>query len=240
MADPQALVVAVAAAHAVEHVGPARGPAQPRPGRRPPGHRAQEQPAALAIWNGARRRARRRRGRGPGAPARRPLPGGASSGTARVRVPSRPRGGWVDQQYLPDALVGRTGTSRPRRTASRRRSAPVAARRGRRPAQRDPSVARRAADDHRRGPSGDGHARDDLERFDRVLGSAEAIGDAMAGSGRVARTALSAPMIKAPVWRPGPRARCAGCAGRGDGGRRWSGYRGRPPSPDDRRNRRRA
>lgn len=39
-------------------------------------------------------------------------------------------------------------------------------------------------------------ARSDLERFDRVLGSAEAIGDAVAGSGRVARTAFSAPVIK--------------------------------------------
>lgn len=38
-------------------------------------------------------------------------------------------------------------------------------------------------------------ARTDLERFDRVLGSAEAIGDAV--SGRVARTAFSAPVIKA-------------------------------------------
>lgn len=38
-------------------------------------------------------------------------------------------------------------------------------------------------------------ARSDLERFDRVLGSAEAIGDAV--SGRVARTAFSAPAIKA-------------------------------------------
>ena len=38
-------------------------------------------------------------------------------------------------------------------------------------------------------------ARVDLERFDRVLGSAEAIGDAV--SGRVARTAFSAPAIKA-------------------------------------------
>ena len=38
-------------------------------------------------------------------------------------------------------------------------------------------------------------AREDLERFDRVLGSAEAIGDAV--SGRVARTAFSAPAIKA-------------------------------------------
>jgi hypothetical protein len=40
-------------------------------------------------------------------------------------------------------------------------------------------------------------ARSDLVRFDRVLGSAEAISDAVAGSGRVARVALSAPMIKA-------------------------------------------
>ncbi|MGI9645039.1 MAG: DUF948 domain-containing protein [Ilumatobacteraceae bacterium] len=38
-------------------------------------------------------------------------------------------------------------------------------------------------------------AREDLERFDRVLGSAEAIGDAV--SGRVARTAFSSPAIKA-------------------------------------------
>jgi hypothetical protein len=39
-------------------------------------------------------------------------------------------------------------------------------------------------------------ARHDLERFDRVLGSAEAIGEAVASSGRVARTAFSAPVIK--------------------------------------------
>ncbi len=44
-------------------------------------------------------------------------------------------------------------------------------------------------------------ARADLERFDRVLGSAEAIGDAVGG--RVARTTFSAPMIKATELRPG-------------------------------------
>lgn len=38
-------------------------------------------------------------------------------------------------------------------------------------------------------------ARHDLERFDRVLGSAEAIGSAV--SGTVARTAFSSPAIKA-------------------------------------------
>jgi len=44
-------------------------------------------------------------------------------------------------------------------------------------------------------------ARSDLERFDRVLGSAEAIGDAV--SVRVARTAFSAPMIKAAGFAKG-------------------------------------
>jgi len=39
-------------------------------------------------------------------------------------------------------------------------------------------------------------ARSDLDRFDRVLGSAEAISGAMAGGSRVARAALSAPVIK--------------------------------------------
>lgn len=39
-------------------------------------------------------------------------------------------------------------------------------------------------------------ARTDLERFDRVLGSAEAISGAVDGSSRVARTAFSVPAIK--------------------------------------------
>jgi hypothetical protein len=40
-------------------------------------------------------------------------------------------------------------------------------------------------------------ARADLQRFDRVLGSAEAISATAARSSRVARTTLSTPMIKA-------------------------------------------
>ena len=40
-------------------------------------------------------------------------------------------------------------------------------------------------------------ARRDLERFDRVLGSVEAIGSTAARSSKLARTTLSAPMIKA-------------------------------------------
>ena len=40
-------------------------------------------------------------------------------------------------------------------------------------------------------------AREDLERFDRVLGSVEAIGNTAARSSKLARTTLSVPMIKA-------------------------------------------
>jgi hypothetical protein len=39
-------------------------------------------------------------------------------------------------------------------------------------------------------------ARRDLDRFDRVLGSAEAISGAVSGTGRLTRTALSTPVIK--------------------------------------------
>jgi ABC-type transporter Mla subunit MlaD len=39
-------------------------------------------------------------------------------------------------------------------------------------------------------------ARDDLARFDRVIGSAEAISSNVQGMSRVARVALSAPLIK--------------------------------------------
>ena len=40
-------------------------------------------------------------------------------------------------------------------------------------------------------------ARADLERFDRVLGSAEAISEAVETSGRAARRLFAAPVIKA-------------------------------------------
>lgn len=48
-------------------------------------------------------------------------------------------------------------------------------------------------------------AREDLDRFDRVLGSAEAISGAVEGSSRLARTALSAPVIKAAGIATGTR-----------------------------------
>jgi hypothetical protein len=44
-------------------------------------------------------------------------------------------------------------------------------------------------------------ARADLERFDRVLGSAEAIGDAVGGT--LARTSFSSPVIKATGFARG-------------------------------------
>jgi len=56
-------------------------------------------------------------------------------------------------------------------------------------------------------------ARTDLERFDKVLGSAEAIGDAVGG--RVARTAFSSPAIKAAGLAKGTA-------------RAWSRFRGKP------------
>lgn len=46
-------------------------------------------------------------------------------------------------------------------------------------------------------------ASDDLERFDRVLGSAEAISGAVSGGSRVARAALSTPMIKTAALATG-------------------------------------
>jgi hypothetical protein len=46
-------------------------------------------------------------------------------------------------------------------------------------------------------------ARGDLERFDRVLGSAEAISGAVAGGSRVARAALSTPVIKTAAFATG-------------------------------------
>ncbi len=61
-------------------------------------------------------------------------------------------------------------------------------------------------------------ARADLERFDRVLGSAEAIGDAMSGTGRVARTAFSAPVIKAAGLATGTSRAMRRLRGRSDGG----------------------
>ena len=64
-------------------------------------------------------------------------------------------------------------------------------------------------------------ARDDLVRFDRVLGSAEAISANVEGASRVARTALSAPLIKTVALASGTR-------------RAARHLRGAAPGPDER------
>ncbi len=52
-------------------------------------------------------------------------------------------------------------------------------------------------------------ARQDLGRFDRVLGSAEAISEAVEGSARATRLALSTPVIKIAAFASGTK-RAAG------------------------------
>ena len=48
-------------------------------------------------------------------------------------------------------------------------------------------------------------ARGDLKRFDKVLGSAESISEAVADTSRVARTVLSAPVIKVAAVATGTK-----------------------------------
>ena len=48
-------------------------------------------------------------------------------------------------------------------------------------------------------------ARTDLERFDKVLGSAESISEAVADTSRIARTVLSAPVIKVAAAATGTK-----------------------------------
>ena len=62
-------------------------------------------------------------------------------------------------------------------------------------------------------------ARRDLDRFDRVLGSAEAISGAVSGGGRVARAALSTPVIKTAALATGTSRAVRRLRGRSPGGR---------------------
>jgi uncharacterized protein YoxC len=48
-------------------------------------------------------------------------------------------------------------------------------------------------------------ARGDLKRFDKVLGSAESVAEAVADTSRVARTVLSAPVIKVAAAATGTK-----------------------------------
>lgn len=64
-------------------------------------------------------------------------------------------------------------------------------------------VELRHAADETRGVIDD--ARVDLARFDRVIGSAESVSEALADTSRVARTVLSAPVIKAAALATGTK-----------------------------------
>lgn len=59
-------------------------------------------------------------------------------------------------------------------------------------------------------------ARTDLDRFDRVLGSAEAISANVEGASLVARTAFSAPLIKTVALATGTRRAARRLRGRTD------------------------
>jgi len=61
-------------------------------------------------------------------------------------------------------------------------------------------------------------ARADLQRFDRVLGSAEAISEAVDGTGRAARRAFSAPVIKVAGIATGTSRAVRRLRGRSSGG----------------------
>ena len=109
MADPQALLVAVAAAHAVEHVGLPEAQlnlaqAVVHLATAPKSNRA-----ALGIWNARERRARRAgwaRCRRTCATATTTSAASLGHGAGYEYPHDDPRG-WVPQQYLPDELADR-------------------------------------------------------------------------------------------------------------------------------------
>ena len=124
MADPTALLVAVAAAHARRVRRPARGAAQPGPGRRPPGDRAEEQPQCTRHLGGPRATCGRYGRRGAGPPARRHYQAARSLGHGDgYEYPHDDPRGWVPQQYRPttsrSAVLRAVGTASSRRSAKR-------------------------------------------------------------------------------------------------------------------------
>ena len=109
-ADPQALVVATAAAAAVDRVGLPECAPQPRPGRRLPGAGAEVE-RLLPRRSGAPRAARPRARRASPArlPPRRPLPRGRSKlGRGEgYDYPHDEPGGVADQPLMPGGPRGR-------------------------------------------------------------------------------------------------------------------------------------
>ena len=109
MADPQALVVADAAARAVEFVGHARGAAQPRAGRDLPRARAEvelgDRPASAAAFEDVRDRPS---GAVPAHLRDSHYPGASTLGHGKGYVyPHDAPTGWVPQEYRPPEVAGR-------------------------------------------------------------------------------------------------------------------------------------
>ena len=112
MADPQALVVAVAAAHALELVGLPEAQLNLAQAVIHLATAPKSNRSALAIWNARADVAAGALGEVPAAPARQPLPGRQGArprrrATSTLMSTTTRLGGWVDQQYLPDELADR-------------------------------------------------------------------------------------------------------------------------------------
>ena len=126
MADPQALVVATSAAHALELVGLPEAQLNLCPGGDPPGHGAEEQLRAAAIWQARGGRRRRRARRGPGPPAQQRLPGrrpcwATARATSTLMTTSTISSGvgWTSSTCRTDSSIAR-GTDRATTARSRR------------------------------------------------------------------------------------------------------------------------
>jgi putative ATPase len=108
MADPQALLVAVAAAHAVEHVGLPEAQLNLAQSAVHLATAPKSNRAALAIWNARSDVRDGALGEVPVHLRNRNDEGAASLGHgAGYDYPHDHAGAWVEQQYLPDPLAGR-------------------------------------------------------------------------------------------------------------------------------------
>ncbi len=107
MADPMALLVADAAAQAVEFVGLPEAQLNLAQAVGPPGHRAEVEPTAAGVWRGAASDVRDRPvGEVPAHLRDAHYRGAAKLGHGEgYEYPHDDPGGWVDQQYLPDELL---------------------------------------------------------------------------------------------------------------------------------------
>ncbi len=109
LADPTSLQAAVAAAHAVEHVGLPEAQLNLAQAVIHLATAPKSNSAALAIWNARRAVADGAMGEVPAHLRDGHYQGAAALGHgAGYEYPHNHDDGWVAQQYLPDSLVGRT------------------------------------------------------------------------------------------------------------------------------------